>query len=191
MLLGMVLEAPQGTVTLKMIGPKPGVEAERERFSALATSFRVAVGPRGTQSPFSQGTRSLTWLAPEAWRAAPDRPMTEVVYAVAEATSCWVSVLALAAGGVEANIQRWRSQMGGAPVVVQESIPMFGALGSMIEIRGRYAGDSASAAIEDATMLAASCGIDNRTVFVKMIGPREEVQAHRGEFLEFCASLGQ
>ncbi len=127
MLVGVVMEVLQQTVTLKMIGPKHGVDPERERFTALAASFRVA-----GDAPAPQGATSLTWLAPEAWRTAPDRPMTEVVYTVAEATSCWVSVLGLNAGGVEANVQRWRAQMGGAPVFVQESIPMFGALGASL-----------------------------------------------------------
>lgn len=188
MLVGLVLAAPQQTLTLKLIGPEAAVRDELQRFAALAASFQLAPSQDAVVAPPGD---SLDWTAPEGWRPSPPRPMTEVAFDLGENTACWISVLGFDGGGPDANIQRWRAEMGGAPVAVQQSIPIFGTQGTMIEISGRFGGNSAVAPIDDATMLAVSCGLGDRTIFVKMIGPRAEVQAHHQEFLEFCASLGE
>jgi hypothetical protein len=196
MMVAQVLEAPQQTLTLKMVGPRDSVQTELENFAALAASFRLggnAAGspPQGSRQVPGQSSNSLSWLAPDGWREAPTRMMTEVVFNVGEGTSCWISILGSDGGGSEANIQRWRGEMSGASVTARESIGMFGRQGTLIQIDGAYAGGSAGPPMADAVMLAVTCSLGDQTVFVKMIGPHAEVLARRGEFLEFCGSLSE
>jgi hypothetical protein len=209
-MVGFVQVAPGGARFLKLVGPAAVVEAELENFLTLAASFHqdeeghahgdeptdphagmdmgagmVVDGPAGDSGRFR-------WQDPEGWSRGPDRPMREVSYQVGEA-ECYVTLLGGAGGGVTANINRWREQMGAevlseAEITALPRIPFLGGEAVLVEIPGAYVG-MGDADVPEALMLGAVCMLGDASVFVKMIGPRATVEAEREAFQEFCGSM--
>ena len=172
---------------LKMTGPTGVLAPELDAFHALATSFRVAESaPTTTPTTTSDTSDSggLTWSAPDDWTLAPPRSMRVVSYE-AGAGECYVVVLAGEGGGLEANVNRWRGQVGAGPLAAEEvaalpTIEMLGRTASLVEVRGDDGG---------AALLGAICMLPESSVFVKWVGPDVEVEGLRPAFLAFCGSL--
>ena len=58
----------------------------------------------------------------------------------------------------------------------------------MIRIHGGFTGFGGNT-IKEATMFGVICSLEDATIFVKMIGPKSEMQAQAGRFERFCRSL--
>jgi hypothetical protein len=147
--------------------------------------------PRAPKSPAS----GLTWSAPAGWLEQGDRPMREVTFTPAGQTDveCYVAVLGGRAGGVEANLNRWRDQMGRPPLTSAEieALPRLEALGregTLIEIEGDFTGME-GATHAGSILLGFVVERDADAVFVKLTGPAEAARAERGRFESFCRSL--
>ena len=106
---------------------------------------------------------------------------------------CAVSMLTGAAGGVDANINRWRGQLGqtelqSADIAALPKIKVLGKDSPLVEISGSYTGMDGAA--QTGYMLLGAVGeVPGNTVFVKMIGPEAEVKAEKEHFIAFCQSL--
>jgi len=138
---------------------------------------------------------SLTWTAPDTWKPAPDKAMRIVSFTIGDGgkTECYVSSLSGAAGGAEANINRWRAQMsqGALDAAAIEAMPKMTVLGqqvAFVEIPGSYTGMD-GAKRDNYLMYAVVAPVNDRTVFVKMTGPEAEVKGERDRFVAFCESL--
>jgi len=106
---------------------------------------------------------------------------------------CYVTLLGGAGGGVVANINRWRDQMGAevlseAQIAALPRIPFLGGEAVLVEIPGAYVG-MGDADVPAALLLGAVCMLEDASVFVKMTGPRATVEAEREAFQEFCGSM--
>jgi hypothetical protein len=222
-MLGLLAVSPAGSSFLKMIGPDELVAAERERFLAVARSMHGGAGHDHGEAPMAAGSPAgvpssggmagvadglggtvpapprsvasgISWEAPDSWKAAPDRPFRAANYhAGSEDVEAYVTVLPGDAGGPLANVNRWRGQMGQAPLSDTEfsllpSVPMLGGDGLLVEIEGTFQSMS-GAVTSDAMMIGALGQVADRSIFVKMIGPADLVLEQRGAFLEFCSSL--
>ncbi len=199
---GLILSLPVGTIFVKMTGPRALLLNERERFLAFCDSLRLSEtgegAPAGGSSDPGAGAApeaSLTWTAPQSWRADPPRPMREVSFRLGpEAkTECYVSLLGGNAGGLVANLNRWRGQLGleailPAELDALERIDVLGQKVPLLEAYGSYKGMDGQA-IERAGLLAVDCELAESAVFVKMIGPEDDVRAAKADFVAFCASL--
>lgn len=195
---------------LKMVGPSSVVDGEVEAFLALAASFHGSHDDsghdhgdghdHGAEAPASSAEASntgggMSWQAPEGWRRAPDRMMRAVTFLIGEndETECYVAVLTGEAGGDIANVNRWRDQMGQpdldpAEFAALERIPMLGREGVVVQVDGVYTG-MGDELVEEAGLLGAVCLLDGSAVFVKLIGPRDQISGLREDFLGFCKSL--
>jgi len=137
---------------------------------------------------------SLQWTTPAGWNREPDRPMRLATFTTAGgAVECYVIVLAGSAGGVAANINRWRQQMGQSALSPEEiaGLPKLQVLGQeapLVTITGDYAGMSGEIKTGQ-TLMGTVCPWGDQTVFVKMIGPEAAVTAEAGAFTAFCESL--
>jgi hypothetical protein len=67
-------------------------------------------------------------------------------------------------------------------------VPMLGTLAVTMRAEGDYTGMRGDT-IQDAVLLGAVCELDGETLFVKMLGPDDEVDPRAGEFLAFCQGL--
>jgi hypothetical protein len=178
--------------------------AERLGMQAAPPESPHASAIPGMAGPGSAGPGGSGWTyeVPESWVQGPDRPMRVATFFVdAEgASECYVAVLTGAAGGIEANINRWREMMRQPPLPPEEmaglpKIPMLDSEAAYVEIRGEYAGMAGMSGPSDPVpgqmMLGAICSLAESTVFVRMTGPEETILGEIDRFKQFCASLKQ
>ncbi len=183
-----VVELADAAVTAKLVGPSADVAAEFDRFVALCASMRdiaPAGVPEGHPPVGGFDAAGLKWTAPEGWREGPAKQMRLVTFVPAETTGveCYVTVLSGVAGGLEANVNRWRGQLGQTPLSAADLaaltvLPVLGRDARLVEIDGGAS-----------SLLGLVCELGPQTVFVKMTGPTEVLRAERERFLSFCKSL--
>ena len=104
-----------------------------------------------------------------------------------------MAVLAGDGGGVRSNLDRWRAQMGGAPLTVEElaaleHVPALGVRAALIEVEGNYRGMNGET-VQGGALLGAVAVLADSTVFVKMIGPLDAVRRETDRFRAFVTSL--
>ncbi|MFV1958187.1 MAG: hypothetical protein ACC662_02115 [Planctomycetota bacterium] len=209
-LLGLIAVLPKNALFLKMVGPADVVEAERAHFDAFAASLKPKpharpTTPSGRGQPPSEGPApagpgrppALRWDVPEGWEERPARPMREVTLAPkgSKGTEAYVAILRGDAGGMAANINRWRGQMGQPPLSSAEiaallRLEVLGREGVLVQIEGEFRGQGGEQA-EGAALLGFVLLRDEDAVFVKMTGPADEVRTEKANFETFCRSLSQ
>jgi len=213
LMVGVALEHGGQGMFLKMVGPADVVRGQIAAFDALCASLRLeaeVASPRAGSQPDATPTddRStaragndphasdgggLQWTDPAGWNRAPASSMRLVSFSIGKATECYVTVLEGAAGGFEANVNRWRQQMGQPPLdaaalAALPAVPMLGATGRLVQIRGDFTGMD-GATRHGSMLIGALCEMGAQTVFVKMTGPEAEVRGELSRFEAFCRSL--
>jgi hypothetical protein len=190
-MLGLLIEEPGRTVTLKMTGPAATVAEEKERFLGLAKSFRAQETPPEAPKDDSR----LAWDAPPEWEIRKGHEMREVTFAPrgSEGVECYVTILSGGAGGLEANLTRWSGQMGQPPLVeaeiaALETVRVLGRDAKLIDVTGAYT-DMQGNKFENAGLLGLVCPVEGALVTVKMTGPKDVVAREKDRFLTFCRSL--
>lgn len=139
-------------------------------------------------------TPSITWEAPVGWEEAPKKPMRVVTFRSKneEQWECYVSIISSQAGGIEANLKRWANQMGKGEFSIDISklpkISMFSQNIPLFEIEGTYTSMQGESK-ENYKLLGTVCTLSEMTVFVKMVGPIEQVERQKDNFIKFCESL--
>ena len=131
--------------------------------------------------------QGLAWMAPGNWTKGAENKMRTVTYSTGTGAECYVTVIPGDAGGVGANINRWRGQLGCPALSADEveklaHLSICGVDGRMALIEG--AGDSATKG-----MLGALALVNGRSIFVKMTGPKDAVQKETENFKAFAQSL--
>ncbi|MBI5363794.1 MAG: hypothetical protein HZA53_11495, partial [Planctomycetes bacterium] len=138
----------------------------------------------------------LAWDLPRGWSVLPPGPMRVASFRVAgdARAECWLSLLGGDGGGLKANLDRWRTQMGLAPISVAEldALPrhtLLGGEGVLVDCTGKYTGMGAAGAATDARMLGLARVEPGGSAFLKLIGPSSVVAAERDAFLALARSL--
>jgi len=184
----VALDRPGAAVFVKMVGPAADVRGETENFKALCASLRdapaqAAAPAAPTVGGFEQGP--FQWTAPAEWTQAPAKQMRVVTFNPKSDPNveCYVTLLGGAAGGLEANVNRWRQQLHLAPLTADaiaklEAVKVLGRDARFVEVDGGAVG-----------LLGVVCDLGTQTLFVKMTGPMASLRAERERFLAFCRSL--
>lgn len=155
--------------------------------------------PPMTPGPATDGPPSrFTFDTPEGWVKQPARQMRDVTFKPhpASKAECYVSVLGGMGGGMAANLNRWRQQMGKAPLGDDEiaALPtaeVLGGKGTFITVtEGDFSGDRGEQ-VEGAALLGFIVQRPSDWVFVKMRGPAAEVLPEQANFEAFCRSLSE
>jgi carboxymethylenebutenolidase len=149
--------------------------------------------PPQPEGRFHDGSRKLAASAPADWKRDEPRPMRVVSFSLGDSTECYVSAFPGAAGGVKANVDRWRAQLGGGPIGEDEigelpRVPVLGKLALLVRAEGEYTGMRGEK-IADALLLGAVCELEGELLFVKMLGPKAAVEPRAEEFVLFCRAL--
>ncbi|MBI3272935.1 MAG: hypothetical protein HYZ53_28360 [Planctomycetes bacterium] len=138
---------------------------------------------------------NLAWDVPEGWQRGPDRTMRLVTFVAAAApeVECYLSLLPGAAGGVDANLNRWREQMGQPALKEAElselpRLPVLGHPSPLLEVRGVFRGMGGGPK-ENYALLGLICDLGGQMLFAKMTGPADAVAAERERFKAFVRSL--
>ncbi len=145
------------------------------------------LAPPQPEGSFTAGTRKVVAAAPEGWTRGADRNMRLATFTFGSACECVVSAFPGDVGGLHANVNRWRQQVGLGPLEASAlptlpRVPMFGQLATLVEAEGRI-GERPS------LLLGTIAPLAGETVFVKLTGPTDEVRAALPHFLALCRSL--
>ncbi len=175
------------TATKPHAPAKPGMDSA-ERFG-FKPAPQAATAAAPAPLPFQ-------WETPPGWQILAPQPMRDLNFAVGDppSTECFLSVLSSSGGGLAANVNRWRQQMGLAPesADVIDALPpiqVLGLQGTLVELEGTYSGMRGDQNAENSKLLAAFVPAGGQTLTIKMIGPAEQVNAERESFLSFVSSL--
>lgn len=218
-ILAAVLNAGGTTVFFKMIGEDALVSENKPKFlawlksvdtgdsssgssasaSAAAPAPAPASAPAAPAAPVPASmagpvtpppaTGLPQWEVPEGWKSVPASTMRLASFAVGNGGDFSVVALGPAAGGTLANLNRWRGQLGLAPIAEAEvaaatsSVPMNGgqtAILAELAGEGQFAGRK---------MLAAIVPRPDRTWFFKLTGDAALVTAERERFVKFLKSV--
>ncbi len=144
------------------------------------------------------GSEPLIWRTPAGWTQAERSQMRPVNlrFGPNNEGECYLSMLPGGAGGIAANVNRWRKQMGQPELSEDEvaALPkrvLMGIEGVFVAIDGDYTNVGATEAVPGQHLLGviAELGAGEMGLFVKMVGPKELVEANAAAFDEFVNSL--
>lgn len=141
----------------------------------------------------------LTWAIPDGWseNTEPD-PMgmrlVDLRFGPNKEGECYISLMPGSAGGLEANVNRWRTQMGQIPYTSEEIAklpkkPFFNRDATFVAFDGDFKGFGAEAAKTGYRMLGLIHSTEQATIFVKLTGPKVLVEQNTAAFDQFCQSI--
>lgn len=172
------------------VSPRMEITDTRE-ISKYETSPKI-----GAYAQERFGDERLTWETPAGWARAERSQMRPVnlTFGPANEGECYLSLLPGGGGGVLANVNRWRKQMGQPDITEEELAKMpkktlMGIEGVFVSIDGSYTSVGASEAKADQRMLGIVAAMGEAGLFVKMVGPKALVEANTAGFDQFVSSL--
>jgi hypothetical protein len=183
-----------------------GGESETESFSEVRTVEPPAPSSADSSAPDPHAgipgmgapvvTAGLQWTTPDGWTEEPASAMRIINLGVEGEpdVECYVTRLGGTGGGLDANLNRWRSQMS-LPAYTDEEIaalPTATILGEeavIVEMQGDYTGMGATEAQENFALVGAVVESGDASYFIKMTGPADVIEREREKFNAFCASI--
>jgi hypothetical protein len=211
-MLGAIVPVDDSTWFFKLVGPDAVVQAEREAFLAMIRSIQPAA-PTPTSAPAAAAPAApaaddmtamantavrtadgpgLQWTAPAGWQSEPASAMRKATYRVTGAAGATAELAVTAfpgdVGGELANVNRWRNQLGLAPLSATELTPAVTRLTvNRLEVS---VVDFTNAAAAPATrLLGAIVPFGEATWFFKFTGPPELLEAEKAAFFALVQSL--
>jgi hypothetical protein len=214
-ILGAWLEQPDQVWFFKMMGSEEVVEAQKGSFLGFLRS--VAAGASSAGAPHAAenspkasdntndlphagfvvaptdaaGEPSLHWQAPSEWKAKPVSTMRKGSYTISQGgveADLAITAFPGEVGGLAANVNRWRGQVGLQPVddsalgTVTASFDANGLHFTLVD----FAGPAPSG---PQRILAALVSWQGATWFFKLTGPDSLVENERPSFLAFLKTV--
>lgn len=152
-------------------------------------------GAPGDMSGMAVTTASgnaLAWTAPSAWTAKPTGPVRKGSYTITGADGATADLAVTAfpgdTGGLFANINRWRGQIGLPPIeesqldTVVEHLDLNGFHIDFTDMLGNPGG-------QPTRMLGAIVPFEGQSWFFKLTGPDALVASQRAAFREFLGTI--
>lgn len=145
----------------------------------------------------------LAFTTPDGWKEAPavtsggmaGMRLINLTFGPNGEGECYLSAMPGNAGGLEANVNRWRTQMG-QPAFTAEDLsklpirPFLGREATYVAFDGDFKGmGSAADAKSGYRLLGLVQAAPEFTLFVKMTGPKELVAQNEAAFDQFCQSI--
>ncbi len=187
---------------IKLTGPAALVEQQKPAFLSFLKTLKFHAGadeaepsataPASAGPVPSQNAGQPAWTAPAHWKQLPPGAMQAAKYTVGEGkTVAEVTAVFLGGmgGGLKANLDRWRGQIGLAPSAaneVDQQAKPFDALGAgarIVEISGT---DTKAGAPADMVVLVVPSGAG--TWFYKLMGDKSVVAKEKDALVAFVKS---
>lgn len=205
-MIGAWLREPAQTWFFKIIGPGPAVAAQADAFSSFLKSITgsppapqaagalppghpaLAGGPADPAAfQVAQSGGSLSWQAPAQWRAGPASAMRKGTYLLGSDGTATLAISAFPGdvGGVAANVNRWRGQVGLPALSDADAL----AATQTISVHGLKVVVADAAAPGGPRILAALVPFQGATWFFKVSGPSEAVGRAKSDFLQFLQTI--
>lgn len=138
---------------------------------------------------------ALLFDLPEGWTedVATNMRLINLHPAGLNDAECYVSVLGGDGGGLAANLNRWRTQVGLEKVAAAEfsqlpAIDLLGGKASLLQVEGSFTGMN-GVTQEGWALTGAIVSTPQATIFVKMTGPTALLQDEHENFLSFVSSV--
>ena len=185
-----LLPLGDSTLFLKATGPRTLLMEQAESISAFASSIRLE-RPQAPAPMIQDAT--IRWQVPQDWSVDSARPMREVTFIVGDEARCWITVLPGDGGGPLANANRWLKELSLDPIDEQQlsKLPtetMLGGQAIVVEGSGPYA-SMGSTPRQGWSMIGLIRNLQDRAVFVKMVGPDAELKEARSKLKQLVLSL--
>jgi hypothetical protein len=179
----------------KIMGPAARMAAHKAEFEQFVASLKIN-GPKDSGAQVSDAQRQyktpLSWVVPAGWENGGDREARHATFYAGNPTDpaeVAITPMGGAFGDILSNINRWRAQVGLAPVATAEEQPT-----QRIELAGNPAAffdfsGPGNAQAPNRRMLLVMCAVNKQVWFFKMLGPQETVAAEKQHFDEFIKSV--
>lgn len=141
----------------------------------------------------------LTWTVPEGWsEKAEADPMgmrlLDLRFGPNQEGECYISLMPGPAGGLEANVNRWRTQMAqpaytAAEIAGLPKKPFFNREATYVAFDGDFKSFGADQAKTGYRLLGIIHSAEQATIFVKLTGPKALVEQNTTAFDQFCQSI--
>ena len=135
----------------------------------------------------------LVYKLPEGWTKKPGSQFRTLNFAFGKEQEgeCYVSRVG---GGLQANLNRWRGQMGLEPDSKEkiDALPkrlLFGMEATYIVLDGKFKGMGMAEAKSDYRMVGLVLSMPDVSFFIKMTGPKTLLLENEKNFTQFCESL--
>lgn len=162
----------------------------------LGTPTHERLGVRAMAPARQPGSGELTWTTPAGWTQIAPTAMRAANFRVGAdgAAECYLTLLGGAGGGLEANLNRWRAQMGQAPLTAEQiaelpTAPLLGGDAVLVDFEGSFAGMGGGERIENARLVGLTLIDERGAAFLKMTGPSTIVGGQLEAFLALAASM--
>ena len=173
-----------------------------QRMRMLITMVLLVAGAAGLVAESAGGVR---WTAPAGWKTEAPRPMRAATYSITSVAGdqgvaeCVVNYFGPGdAGGVEANIERWKGQMLGrdgkpAPATVEKRT-VRGVSMVVVDTSGTFTGmggpmTSSAKPAPAYRLLGAIVNAPGGSIFFKFTGPANTIAAQKKNFDSILASI--
>lgn len=161
---------------------------------AMAAMAGPGVGGPPSRSGGDEGGAMPEWTVPEAWKPGEPGPMILRRFVLGGGDSgradVTVSRFAGPAGGLAANVNRWRNQLGLAPV----SADALGQQSQSIQVDGRaatlvdFSGTDAKSGGRPARVIGVIVPREGETWFFKLLGDPTIAEREKNAFVQFVQS---
>ena len=175
----------------KMTGADAAVTAQKENFLAFlkSVSFDAATpAPVATAPAAEAPAGNSIWEVPSGWQVADAGPMLFAKFSIASngaKADVNINQLFRDGGGMLANVNRWRGQLGLNPLAEAELAKITTTSGpaSVVDFSGTNAKTG-----QPARLVAAAVPHGGQTWFYKLMGDDAVVAAQKDAFLKFIQS---
>ena len=187
-MVGLIAHHQSSLVFLKMVGPKDVIDQEVAGFDRFAETLDFPVGANA-----GQPQNKLSYEAPADWVKQAPRQMRDLGFDVGDCDLS-ISFLQGDGGGLLMNVNRWRGQFGLGNMQANElseldTIEILGGRGHWLSLEGPYKGMTNQVQEADGALEGAIVPLGSQTLFVKLTGPKDQVQAEAQNLREFTATL--
>lgn len=160
-----------------------------------AERFRTEAEP-----PAASQENPLTWTVPEGWTdgghgsSHGGMRLIDLHFGADGEGECYLSAMPGSAGGLEANINRWRAQMGLAEYSADELAnlpkrPFLNREASYVAFDGDFKPVGATESTKGYRLVGLIQPAPEFTLFVKMTGPKALVEKNEAAFQQFVDSI--
>ncbi len=180
------------TALLSLAGCDREVEVRTYREVTVApTPVGALFDSTGGETGSGTGSQSWRWVAPTGWNELPGDGLRLARFGLPGGGESNVVVLAGDAGGVEANVRRWLTQLG--LDLPPERVRAL--LGDAVSVRGDldftvFDFTSLVAGRDNTAFLTAIASMGGQTMFVKAEAPAGVLIEQRSSFVDLLNSLG-
>ncbi len=168
------------------------VESSMDRFR-----YSTKASEETTTESGGAAAAALVYDTPAGWTEKPGSLMRDLNFTFGPngEGECYIARLPGAGGGLAANVNRWRSQMGASALTEEEvaalpTRPLFGQPARFVSVDGTFSpGMGSDQTFPNHRLMGLILASDAGAVFVKMTGPKDLVDQNSAAFDQFVSSL--